>query len=107
MNDKYLILAQQEEFQKEKARLRKSVINWLLEESQPSIRYLALTELLGKSRSDPEAMAAKRDMAERGWAKEILEKQTPGGYWIDEESLYSGPMRKVWIAEKNLYFPKY
>lgn len=72
--------------------LEKSVVDWLLEEDQPSIRYLALTELLDMPKGDPEAKAERRKIAERGWAKGILQKQAPGGYWI-------------W--EKNLYFPKY
>ncbi len=68
--------------------MKKSVIDWLLEENQSSMRYLALNELLDKSKSDPEANAARSNITERGWAKEILEKQAPGGYWIDEENLY-------------------
>ncbi|MDG6918964.1 MAG: hypothetical protein JRN62_05955 [Nitrososphaerota archaeon] len=84
-----------------------SAVDWLLEESQPSVRYLALTELLEKPKSDPDAKAAKRVITERGWAKKILERQTSGGLWIDSENLYSGPMKKAWIGEENLYFPKY
>jgi hypothetical protein len=72
--------------------LRKSVIDWLLEDDQPSIRYLALTELLGRSKNDSDVKSARMNITERGWAKEIIEKQAPGGYWIDEA---------------NLYFPKY
>ncbi len=30
----------------------KDVLNWLLEEDQPAIRYLALTELLGRPQDD-------------------------------------------------------
>jgi hypothetical protein len=75
-----------------KTTLKKSVIDWLLEENQPSIRYLALTELLDRSKKDPEVKSAMKSITKIGWVKDILEKQTPGGYWIDE---------------KNLYFPKY
>jgi hypothetical protein len=65
-----------------------SVIDWLLEESQPSIRYLALKELLRKPEKDPEVKAAKSGITKIGWAKEILEKQTPEGYWVRERSLF-------------------
>src|SRR5579872_7169617 len=66
-----------------------SVINWLLEENQPSVRYLALTELLGKPESDSEVKSAKRNIVKVGWAKEILDKQLPGGFWYHEKSLFN------------------
>lgn len=72
--------------------MKKSVIDWLLEENQPSIRYLALTELLDRSKSDSEVKSARRNIPKIGWAKDILEKQNKNGFWIDE---------------KNLYFPRY
>jgi len=68
--------------------LKNSVIDWLLEENQPSVRYLALTELLGLSEKDAEVKSTKENIATIGWAKDILEKQNPSGYWIDEQSLY-------------------
>ena len=64
------------------------VIAWLLEDSQPSVRYLALTELLGRKESDPDVRSAPGAVAERGWAKEILDRQEPGGYWVGGGSLY-------------------
>jgi Squalene-hopene cyclase C-terminal domain len=70
--------------------LKKSapVINWLVEENQPSIRSLTLTELLGRPKKDPEVKAAKNSLTSIGWAKEILEKQAPEGYWVRERSLF-------------------
>jgi hypothetical protein len=64
------------------------VVNWLLEESQPSVRYLTLTELLGRKGSDPVVQSARRRITEVGWAKEILDQQLPGGYWVRERSLF-------------------
>lgn len=66
----------------------KTALDWLLEESQPSIRYLAMTQLIGKAEDDAEVQCAKRMITERGWASEILAKQLPGGWWVGEESLY-------------------
>lgn len=63
-------------------------IDWLLEKDQPSIRYHALTTLLGRPESDPEVKAAKGDIAKKGWAKDILEEQLPGGTWVHEKSLF-------------------
>jgi len=75
-------------WEREKVMLKNSVIDWLLEENQPSVRYLALTELLGLSEKDAEVKSTKENIATIGWAKDILEKQNPSGYWIDEQSLY-------------------
>jgi hypothetical protein len=64
-------------------------IDWLLEENQPSIRYLALTELLDKKEKDPDVRSAKKNITKLGWAKEILDKQLPGGLWYHEKSLFN------------------
>ena len=61
---------------------------WLLEEDQPSVRYLALTQLLDKPRDDPEVRAAREAIPRKGWAADILAAQRPGGFWINDESLY-------------------
>ena len=63
------------------------VINWLLEDSQPSIKYLALTQLLGRTDKDPVARSARELLTHRGWAAEILSKQHPDGWWISGKSL--------------------
>ena len=66
----------------------KTVLDWLLAEDQPSIRYLALTQLLGKAEGDPEVSSAKEMITKRGWASKILSEQKRGGSWGSEESLY-------------------
>jgi hypothetical protein len=66
----------------------KTVLHWLLEENQPSIKYLALTKLLGKTEDDSEVLSAKKMMTKKGWAANILARQTSGGWWVEEESLY-------------------
>ena len=64
------------------------VVEWLLEEDQPAVRYLALTELLERSPSDPEVVRVQRDLTKRGWVAEILSRREPGGWWVNSESLY-------------------
>ena len=64
------------------------VLDWLLEEDQPSIRYLALRDLLGRSESDPEVRATKRRIPRVGWVAEILSERHPEGWWSDGERLY-------------------
>ena len=74
------------------APVMEKVVDWLLEPSQPAVRYLAMRDLVeGKSSGDLDE--AKRAVASRGWAADILSKQKPGGNWLDEE--------------KDLYAPKY
>src|SRR5256885_2587011 len=68
----------------------KKVLDWLLEEDQPSIRYLALTQLVGKAQDAPEVLAAKERIPEKGWAADVLAQQHRDGWWVSDESLY-GP----------------
>src|SRR3989475_10344773 len=68
----------------------KKVLDWLLEEDQPSIRYLALTQLVGKAQDAPEVLAAKELIPEKGWAADLLAQQHRDGWWVSDESLY-GP----------------
>jgi hypothetical protein len=70
------------------ARKSTAALDWLLEEGQPSMRYLALTQLLGKPDADGEVEAAKERIAETGWAADILASQEDGGWWVSDESLY-------------------
>lgn len=65
------------------------VLEWLLGRDQPSIRYLALTDLLGRKERDHEAKRAKEGISKVGWAKDILDKQLPSGCWVHEKSLFS------------------
>ncbi|HTW56473.1 MAG TPA: hypothetical protein VMG36_08560 [Thermoplasmata archaeon] len=60
---------------------RTPVLDWLLEEDQPSVRYYALTELLGRAESDPDVRTARRRLARTGWAADLLRRQGPDGYW--------------------------
>lgn len=66
----------------------RAVLDWLLEDDQPTVRYLALRDLLGKSESDPDVRAAKRAIIERGWAADLFADRQPGGWWVDPKSLY-------------------
>jgi len=58
------------------------VLAWLLEVENPSVRYLALTDILGRPGNDPERMAAQTSIPRWGPAKAILDAQWPEGYWM-------------------------
>lgn len=66
----------------------KKAIDWLLEEDQPSVKYLTLTQLLGKKEKDAEAVSAKKAITAKGWVAEILAKRNAEGWWASGESLY-------------------
>jgi len=66
----------------------KTPLDWLLQEVQPSVRYLALTQLLEKPEDDPDVQSAKAMIPRKGWAAHILAEQNEGGWWVSEESLY-------------------
>jgi hypothetical protein len=67
----------------------KPALDWLLEDDQPSIRYLALTRLLDRGESDPEVQTARDLITKRGWAADVLAKQGADGRWTDSERLYT------------------
>jgi hypothetical protein len=65
-----------------------NVINWLLEEKQPSVRYYTLIDLLDHGRDDPGVKEAYSNIPKNGWAFEILRKQRSEGHWESKRSLY-------------------
>ncbi|MCL4324454.1 MAG: hypothetical protein M1144_03200 [Candidatus Thermoplasmatota archaeon] len=67
----------------------KKVLDWLLEEDQPSIRNRTLTELLGRPETDPEVREARGEIPVRGWAGDILARRDPAGWWFREKNFYS------------------
>jgi hypothetical protein len=70
--------------------LRDRALDWLLEEENPSARYLALRRLLDRPPDAPEVQAAQHAIPETPPARHILEAQYPtGGYWISADAMYS------------------
>lgn len=65
---------------------RDKVLDWLLEPDQPSVRYLALTQLLRKSETDSDVRHAKTRITAAGWAAEILARRDPAGWWVRDGS---------------------
>ncbi len=65
-----------------------NVVEWLLEANQPAVRYRTLTDLLDRDPRDDEVREAYAQIPKRGWAREILRTQEPGGYWESREDLY-------------------
>lgn len=68
--------------------VKESTINWLLEETNPSVRYFAMRDILDKKEDDPEVHTAKRLIPESRIVKEILRKQDPNGHWLEPSNPY-------------------
>lgn len=78
--------------------IRPETLDWLLEEDDPSVRYLALRDLLGRPEDGPEVREARRRIMEVGPVPKILAKQEPGGHWGAPEHFYQNSKYKgtVW-----------
>jgi hypothetical protein len=57
-------------------------LDWLLEPSHPSIRYLALTQVVGERPSSADVRAARRRIPVDPWVRQILSRRNPGGWWV-------------------------
>ena len=69
--------------------LYSDVIPWLLEPSDPSVRYWTLTGLLERPVTDPEVIEARRSIMQAGPAAEILSHYERDGRWEGERSYYT------------------
>jgi len=59
-----------------------NVLDWLLEEENPSVRYRTLTELLDVAPDDPQVQQAKAQIADSKPVRKIFAKMHPDGYWL-------------------------
>jgi len=68
--------------------LKADPTSWLLEPSDPSVRFWALQDLEGKEPDHPEVQEAQDALMESPQVKAILEAQHPEGHWIHREDMY-------------------
>ena len=66
-----------------------ALLDWLLEEDNPSARYLALRHLLGRPEDAPEVAAAREEIVSFAPVRALLGAQYPAGYWIKADRGYS------------------
>jgi hypothetical protein len=64
------------------------LMDWLLEDEQPSVVYHVLKDVLGKGDGDDRVRRALAAIPERGWAADLLAGQHLGGYWESKDDLY-------------------
>jgi hypothetical protein len=65
-----------------------SILEWLLEEDNPSVRYWTLIDLLNSDEGSEEVKLVKQSIMKFKPVKKILNAQNPVGYWIHEENMY-------------------
>jgi len=63
-------------------------IDWLLETSNPSLRFFVLRDVLCRSEDDEELVDAKSSIPTSEVVAKIMAKQRPQGHWGEEESPY-------------------
>jgi hypothetical protein len=77
---------------------------WLLEKSNPSVRYLTLIDIVGKKKTDAETKDARDEIMHSGIVPKILEKQSegswnsPGRFYVDK---YTGTAWQLIILAEH------
>jgi hypothetical protein len=71
-----------------KAQMKGDAMGWLLEEDNPSVRYLALRHLLERPEDAPEVKAARAAIPRSRVVERIFARQDGGGFWGDPASPY-------------------
>lgn len=93
-----------------KSALKVDPTDWLLEEDNPSVRYLTLVDILGRPATDREVAKARADIMAKGAVPLILAKQEEGGYWDQPDRLYvakyKGTVWQLIILAEHLADPR-
>ena len=63
---------------------------WLLEESNPSVRYFALRWLYDKNDDSLDVIQASQAIANSDSVKKLLRRQKPEGYWGSDPRPHHG-----------------
>jgi hypothetical protein len=63
-------------------------VDWLLEESNPSVRYWTLRDIIGLHENSPKVQSAKESIMQSQQVRAILAAQKQDGYWEREEDMY-------------------
>ena len=67
--------------------MKEEVLSWLLGAETPTIRYLALVDLMGLPEQDGRVHEARQAIMREGPVPAILADQTEGGNWAGKYEL--------------------
>ncbi len=73
--------------------LKADPTEWLLGEDNPSVRYLTLTQILGKPAGSAAASKARAGIMAKGAVPRILARQEEGGHWDQPDRMYAAKYR--------------
>jgi hypothetical protein len=85
-----------------------AILDWLLEENNPSVVFATLTTLLGKPLEDPQVQEKRKHIGHGDLIEKILSKQNPDGSWGSPQRFYSDKYTgTVWtlLLLAELYAP--
>jgi hypothetical protein len=68
--------------------MKADALEWLLEPSNPAVRWLTLTDVVGRSPQDEEAHAAREATLSYGPVKALKKAQGGKGYWPPKRTCY-------------------
>jgi hypothetical protein len=83
-----------------KSCLKADPTNWLLEKSNPSVRYLTLLNILNRNKADSEVKRAKKEIMVSGVVPRVINRQidgswnSPGRFYVDK---YKGTVWQIII----------
>jgi len=80
-----------------------SLIRWLMEESNPSVRYFTLRDLLGRGEYDPLLQAARLSIPTSKIVRKIFSMQKPGGYWGNAINPYHPKYKSSYFSFTHIF----
>ncbi len=77
--------------------LKGDSLSWLMGADEPEVQYLAMRDLLGCPKDDPELSQARKRAHKNGPIAAILAEMNPAGYWVTPGPGYNPKYRStVW-----------
>jgi hypothetical protein len=67
---------------KGKRMIENPVFTWLMDPSEPSLRYRTLVELLDTPLDDPKVVATRQSIPQSSFVIQLMGKMHPEGYWL-------------------------
>jgi len=73
--------------------LGENILEWLLEDNNPSVKYRTLLGFLNKSSDNSEVIETQEEIMKTACIMSILKEQNPEGYWVNPDDMYNPKYR--------------